>query len=352
MTVLLTIAAIVIVLFVIIFLHELGHFLAAKAARVTVEEFGIGFPPRLFGIRFRGTVYSLNLIPIGAFVKMAGEAEAKIPGSLYSKPAWVRFLVSAAGPVANILLALVLFTANFMFPTEVPVLDQGILVREVAPASPAEAAGIQAGDKIRSIAGQPIETLDDAVEAINAHKGQQIQMVLLREGQELSVSLIPRPEPPPGQGPTGATLSYPTVVQRFTFTQAVARSWGLFIHLPVILKDFFSTVVREPGKGLVGPVGAAQLTGEVIKYGLQPLVGLAGSLSLGLGIFNLFPIPPLDGGGMLIALGEGLRRRGRLSPRVRQIIYTFGTLLLLSIILAVTYNDILRLIRGESILPW
>ncbi|HEX78068.1 MAG TPA: site-2 protease family protein [Dehalococcoidia bacterium] len=352
MTVLLTIAAIVIVLFVIIFLHELGHFLAAKAARVSVEEFGIGFPPRLFGIRFRGTIYSLNLIPIGAFVKMAGEAEAKIPGSLYSKPAWVRFLVSGAGPATNITLALVLFTTSFMFPTVVPVLDQGILVREVAPASPAEKAGIQPGDRILSIAGQPVKTLDEAAQAIHGHKGQQIQMVLLRGDQRLSVSLIPRPKPPPGQGPTGATLSYPTTVQRFSLTQALARSGRLFIHLPVILKDFFTSVAREPGKSLVGPVGAAQLTGEVVKYGLQPMVGLAGSLSLGLGIFNLFPIPPLDGGGMLIALGEGLSRRGHLSPRLRQIIYAGGTLLLISIILVVTYNDIARLIQGESILPW
>ena len=352
MTILLTIVAIVIVLFVIIFLHELGHFLAAKAAGVVVEEFGIGIPPRLKGVRFRGTIYSLNLIPIGAFVRMSGEGDPSIPGSLESKPAWVRFMISAAGPLTNILLAFILFTASFMVATKVMALDQGVKIFEVATDSPAQEAGIQAGDRIQSIAGQPIKTLEDAGAVIGTHKGQQVQMVLLRDGEEFSVSPFARPDPPPDEGAIGIRLTYPTVVQDLSFTEAAARSGSLFLHLPSILRDFFASVVEDPGKGLVGPVGAAQLTGEVVKYGIQPMVGLAASLSLGIGIFNLFPIPPLDGGGMLIALGEGLSRRRRLSQRARQIIYSIGTALLIGAIVLITYNDILRLVRGEKILPW
>lgn len=354
MSILLTIVAIAIVLFVVVFLHELGHFTAAKAAGVVVEEFGIGIPPRLFGFRFRGTIYSLNLIPLGAFVKMAGEgdASATVPGSLESKPAWVRFMVSAAGPLTNMLLAFILFTASFMVSTQVLALDQGVIIYEVAADSPAQEVGIQSGDRIQSIAGQPIQTLEDAQKAIEARKGEQIQMILIRDSQEYSVSILARSDPPPGQGAIGVRLSYPIVTQKFSFTQAAARSGSLFVHLPSILKDFFISVVEQPGKSLVGPVGAAQLTGEVVKYGIQPMVGLAASLSMGIGIFNLFPVPPLDGGGMLIAAGEGLSRRGRLSQRARQIIYGIGTALLVTAIVLITYNDILRLIRGERILPW
>ncbi len=348
------ILAIFIVLFTVVFVHELGHFLAAKMFGVEVLEFGIGFPPRIFSFRFRGTDYSFNLIFFGAFVKLAGEKEESVQGGFYTKSPLVRFIVGAAGPIINVFLAFVLFTFGFMVPSSVVVGGEGIKVFQVANGSPAADSGMQTGDLILKIAGKEVKTPDDVHDVIGANKGTEIEFLLSREGKDVLVQLTPRVNPPRGEGSIGIRLGYAEVtreIRSLALGPALLESSKTMLQVPELLRQFFSQVFVSPGATLMGPIGAAQVTGEVAKFGMGPVIALAGSLSIGIAVFNFFPIPPLDGGGMIISIVEGFRRGKSISPRSRKYIYTIGTILLALLFVMITYNDILRLIRGNSILP-
>lgn len=348
------IIAIFVVLFTIVFFHELGHFLAAKIAGVTVLEFGIGFPPRLFAFRFKGTEYSLNWIFFGAFVKLAGEKDEAIEGGFATKSAPVRFLVSAAGPLSNFILAYFLFTIGYLVPTDVIAGGTGLKVLQVAPDSPAAINGIQTRDIILKIGGKEVTTFEELHAATQASLGRETDILLQREGKEILVRLTPRISPPRGEGAIGVRLGWDQVKterRRLGLGPSLIESGKNMQKLPELLGHFFSQVFSSPEGTLVGPLGAAQITGQVAKYGLGPLLALAASLSIGIAIFNLFPIPPLDGGGMLITVVEGFRRGRMLSSNTRKIIYIGGTTLLVMLFVMITYNDILRFIRGDSLLP-
>jgi len=355
MGILIAILAVIAVLFTVISFHELGHFFAARAAGVKVLEFGIGLPPRLFAIKRGDTEYSFNLIPLGAFVKPLGEQDPTIPGSLASKSPWTRMMVSAAGPLANGLLAFFLLAASLMIPTEVVVGGEGVKVMRVNEGSPAKEAGVQSGDVILSIDGKEINDFEDMRQAINdSPEGEEITLLLQRDGEEVATSLQPKFDPELDQKVIGVGIWWVTPYtepQRYPFLQALASSGQVLIDTPTMLKESIQAIRDNPGEALVGPVGAAQITGEMAKFGLSAVVALAGILSLGIGLFNLFPIPPLDGGGIMVAGLEGVRRGKRLSPRAMRLAYAVGTTLLLTIFIVVTYNDIFRLIRGESLIP-
>src|SRR4030042_1189156 len=195
MGVVITIIIVFAVLFPIIFFHELGHFIACRAARVKVLEFGIGLPPRLFAFKRGDTEYSLNLIPVGAFVKPVGEQDPAIAGSLASKRPWVRMAVGAAGPLTNILLAFILFSISLMIPIDVIVGD-GIMVNQVNMDSPAQEAGIQSGDIIMSVNGEEIHSSTDLGDAINSSdEGSQIEIILTRGENVITKYLIPEYDP-------------------------------------------------------------------------------------------------------------------------------------------------------------
>lgn len=348
------ILAVFVVLFTIVFFHELGHFIAAKFFRVEVLEFGIGFPPRIFAFRFRGTEYSLNIIFFGAFVKLAGEKEESVEGGFYTKSPLVRFMVGAAGPIVNLLLAFVLLTSSFMVPSNAVVGGQGIKVYQVAGNSPAEASGMKKGDLILKIAGKEVKTPDEVHDAIQSHLGQETEFLLLREDNEVVSRLIPRTNPPRGEGAIGIRLSWAEVKterRSLALGPALLESSKTMIKVPELLSQFFSQVFVSPEANLIGPIGAAQVTGQVARFGVGPLIALAASLSIGIAVFNFFPIPPLDGGGMVISIVEGFRRGRSISPGSRRVIYTIGTALLIMLFFLITYNDILRIIRGDNILP-
>ncbi len=342
------------VLFTIVFFHELGHFIVAKLSKVEVLEFGIGFPPRLFAFRFKGTEYSLNLIFFGAFVKLAGEKEESIEGGFYAKSPATRFIVGAAGPVINILLAFVLFTISFMVPSNVVVGGEGIKVFQVAEGSPAAESGMSTGDLILRIGDKDVKNLDEVHAATQENVGRETEFLLSREGQEVPVRLTPRTNPPRGQGAIGIRLGWAQVkTERKSLPMGLAllESGKTMVRVPELLGQFFSQVFSTPEATLMGPIGAAQITGEVSKFGIGPLIALAGSLSIGIAVFNFFPIPPLDGGGMVISVVEWFRRGRSISARSRKIVYYIGTILLLMLFVMITYNDILRVVRGDNILP-
>jgi regulator of sigma E protease len=196
------------VLFILILIHEIGHFIAARLMKVRVEEFGIGFPPRMLVLGERnGVKYTLNWIPIGGFVKLAGEEDPAVPGSLAGKKPWQRIVVLIAGALMNLLLAFFLFTGLAMYG-HTEVVSQQIGAYAVEPASPAERAGLQPGDIIVSVNGRSMKSYEDIQIETTLNRGVTVTMVLDRQGQTINTALTPRKEPPANQGPIGIRLAY------------------------------------------------------------------------------------------------------------------------------------------------
>ena len=354
MTIFITIIIGLAVLSVLVFAHELGHFITAKASRVRVEEFGLGFPPRLLSIKRGETRYSLNAIPFGGFTKMAGEEDPEVPGSLASKGVGTRLLVLSAGSLMNFLLALLLFSITFMVPHDV-VIGQ-VVVEEVAPDSPAAMAGIRTGDTILSVNEKPVNNNNDLARYIQLNLGKEITILVQHsDATTEEIQVIPRWQPPEGQGAIGVVIktSNPTIVsQYYPFWRAIPMGAATFIGYLVSYKDGLVGIFTGKAQAsFLGPVGIAQLTGEVAKAGIHPLLEFAALISLILGIVNLFPIPALDGGRIVFALLEWVRRGKRVPPKIEGMIHLIGFALLMSAILIITYQDIIRIVSGESLIP-
>jgi regulator of sigma E protease len=431
MSVVIIVVLFVVALFVAICLHELGHFIAAKRAGVKVEEFGIGIPPRLFGIQRGETIYSVNAIPVGAFVKSVGEDDPAVPRSLAGKGPWTRLGIYAAGPLVNILLAFVLLSAFLALPVSF-VTGNGLMVHSVAVNSSAEEAGIEPGDIILEVEGQPVHRWGDIQDIVNSvEEGTEMTLLLQRNGQEIQASVKPRFDPESqrriigvllcwnlisrvdegspayeagirvgdtvlsinGQGVyneesmsgvlhsigegekidvvllrggnvTEASLinvAYETLPgvqlrwvdgihieqERLPVWRAIYSGARYIIYMPVLIVQAIPQMIKAPDTALVGPIGAGQLTVEVVRSsGSSSLLFMASMISLGIGIFNLFPIPPLDGGGMLVAFIEGCRGGRRLSPRTVRLAHYAGTAFLVALIVAIFIVDIWRLPRG------
>jgi regulator of sigma E protease len=431
MSVAIIIILFLVALFVAIYLHELGHFIAAKRAGVKVEEFGIGLPPRLFGIKRGETIYSVNAIPLGAFVKAAGENDPTVPRSLAGKGPWTRLGIYAAGPLVNIFLAFVLLSAFLALPVST-VAGNGLMVHSVAVNSSAEEAGIEPGDIILKVEGQPVHSWEDMQDIVNSvEEGAEITLLLLRNGQEVQTTVKPKFDPKLQRRIIGVLLCWNIVSQveegspayeagiragdtivsingqavyneesmssalhsaredeeislvllrdgktisisltndgyetllgveirwvdgihteqeRLPVWRAAYSGARYIIYMPVLIIKAIPQIIKSPDTALVGPIGAGQLTVEMVRtYGFSNMLFMASIISLGLGIFNLFPIPPLDGGGMLVAFIEGCRRGKRLSPRTVRLAYTIGTTFLIALVILVTFIDIWRLPRG------
>ena len=351
---LITIGAFLGVLVVIILAHEIGHFVSAKASGVRVEEFGIGFPPRLVSVKRGETRYSLNAVPLGGFVKMAGEEDPKVLGSLASKKTGIRLLVLGAGSLMNFLLPLLLFSIAFMVPHNI-VYGQ-VMVEEVAVGSPAAAAGIEAGDMFLEINDKPINNIGDVHRNIQLNLGRQVS-ILVEHGDSTTeeVQVVPRWQPPQDEGATGVAvrLLSPTLVkQHYPFWQAIPMSVLECIETFVLFKNgIISMIIGTAPAVVTGPVGIAQITGEFARAGFSPLMEFAAFLSINLGIINILPLPALDGGHIAFVLLEWVRRGKRIPPRVEGWIHLAGFAMLIAFLMAITYQDILRIISGESLLP-
>jgi len=351
---LITIVAFLAVLAVLIIAHELGHFSTAKAFGVKVEEFGIGFPPRLLSFKKGETRYSLNAIPLGGFTKMVGEVDPSETRSLASKNVWIRILVLSAGSLMNFLLPLLLFSIAFMVPHNV--LIGQVTVEEVLPDSPAAIAGIQPEDTIISINGKQLSSTLDLSRAIQLNLGKEIDMVISHDSvTNEEVQLTPRWRPPEGEGATGIMVrtENPAIVsQREPFWKAIPLGVKKCIETFVlfkneILKLFIGAATFQVG----GPVAIAQMTGEVARAGISPLLEFAAFLSINLAIINIFPLPALDGGRIVFVLLEWTRRGKRISPKTEGLIHGIGFVLLIAAMLAVTYQDIVRIVTGGSFVP-
>ncbi len=354
MTILISIVSFLVVIAVLILAHELGHFITAKASGVKVDEFGLGFPPRLLSIRRGETRYSLNAIPLGGFVKMAGEEDPEVSRSLASKGIGTRLLVLSAGSLMNLLLPLLLFSIAFMIPHNL-VIGQ-VMIEEVDPDSPAARAGIEPGDTLLSVNEKPVNNLGDLYRYIQLNLGKEITILVKHSDSTTeNVQVIPRWKPPEGQGAIGivVTTANSTIVsQSEPFWKAIPLGVSACIETLVLFKNgIISMIIGATPVAIAGPVGIAQITGEVAKAGISPLLEFAAFLSLNLAIINLFPLPALDGGRIAFVLLEGVRRGRRISPKTEGLIHAIGFALLMAAFLAITYQDIIRIISGDSLIP-
>jgi len=351
---LLTIVVFLALLILLILTHEIGHFAAAKMSKVKVEEFGLGLPPKIWGFKYGETIYSINAIPFGGFTRLLGEEDPSTPGSLASKSIGARIFVLSAGSLLNILLPIILFTISFMIPHDVTM--ENVLIKEVAAGSPAQAAGIEAGDRIAEINGHTVKNRGDLSYQIQLNLGNDTTMVIVKpDAVQKVITVTPRWVPPQGQGATGVVLTSSgatTVVESMPFWQAlpssVVHSWEILV---LFKNEVTSWFVRSTGPQLAGPIAIAQLTGEVIKAGISPLLEFTALISINLGIFNLLPIPGLDGGRLVFVLLEWARRGKRISPQKEGLVHMIGFMAMILLILVISYFDVARIIRGESLLP-
>ena len=342
------------ILAVLIIVHELGHFITAKASRVKVEEFGLGFPPRLLSIKRGETRYSLNAIPLGGFIKMAGEEDPKVTGSLASKGIGTRLLILSAGSLMNALLPLLLLSIAFMVPHDM--LTGQVAVEEVAPSSPAASAGIESGDVILSINEKPVHNINDLQRNIYLNLGKEITLLIKHSDSTTEdIRVIPRWTPPGGEGAIGVAvrLLNPTVIsQHYPFWKAIPMGVGGCIEAFVIFKNgILSMIIGAAPVAVAGPVGIAHVTAEVAKAGISPLLEFAAFLSINLALINIFPLPALDGGRIVFVLLEWVRRGKRISPKTENLVHLIGFSMLMAAILIITYQDIIRIISGESLIP-
>ncbi|MGQ9628401.1 MAG: M50 family metallopeptidase [Anaerolineae bacterium] len=354
--------AVIPMLAVLIFVHELGHFLAAIRTGVKVEEFGFGYPPRLLTLFERkGVKYTINLIPLGGFVRMAGEeGNFDAEGSLYRAKSWKRFIIFTSGPVMNLILAVLLFSFA-LFAIGMPVATGKIEVTSVNPDSPAARAGFEEGDILLEIGGTRIKTLSDVTQATDAHLGREVEVVLKRGDETLSVKLVPRsPEDrPANQGPMGIAITNEVIYTRLNLFEALVQGARQAFEVIVMILVFLSQVLKNllfptqamPDVGLAGPIGIARLTGELVRRGWMPFLHLAAFLSLNFFLLNLLPLPALDGGRLVFVILEWLRRGKRISPEKEALVHLVGMALLISAMIVISYFDLIQWIRGETILP-
>ena len=351
-----TILSTVVVLGVLIFVHELGHFLAAKSLGVRVERFSLGFPPKMIGKKYGETEYMLSWIPLGGYVKMYGENTDEtddIPPeeqhrSFSHKPAWARFVIVFAGPAFNFLFALLVFWAMFAIDG-VPHLTPN--VGKVSPDMPAAAAGVLPGDKIVSINGSAVKYWDDVLVLVRDFQGRPVEVAVTRGGTVLTLSIMPKMVGSPNifgeeeQIPMiGIEASRETIVEKINPISAVyyggARTWEL-TRLTVLSVVKLIQGKLSP-KTLGGPIFIAQLAGEQARAGLANLIFLAALLSLNLGILNLLPVPVLDGGHLFFFSLEMIFRKP-VSLNVRERAQQVGILFLVLFMAFIFYNDLARI---------
>lgn len=355
-----TIVSFIIVLGVLIFVHELGHFLFAKLFGVRVLKFSLGFGPKLIGRVIGETEYVISAFPLGGYVKMFGEnpdeqqidiAEQKV--SFAHKTVAERFCIVLAGPVFNLLFALILFFALFV-SIGVPQSVDSTRIGKVNEGSPASAAKIMAGDEILQMNGKKVSHWEDVLEGVKNSAGKPIAMVIRRGQEEISLTVAPKRD-------TVKNVFGEEVEERFmigivkddavqysrvgllqAFLDACRQTW-MYISLTVL--GFVKIVQRiVPASELGGPILIAQIAGEQMKAGWIHLVYFMGLLSVNLGILNLLPIPVLDGGHLLFLTIEGIRKKP-VHERAQIIAQQVGIAILGALMIFVFYNDIVRILK-------
>ena len=344
------------VLSVLVLVHEIGHYGAARLLGVRVRELGVGFPPRVRAINRGGIDYSINALPFGGFVRLHGEEDTTQPDGFAGRSIKVRTAIIVSGAAMNLALAWVIFTviaAVVPVPTDV---IGDVVVRDVAAGSPAESAGILPDDLLDELNGVEVVSSNQLSLLIRETSGQQVTLRVLRGLVPIAIQLVPRVDPPSGEGAMGISIS----MENATLLTERNPLWRAPIVGVRTMIGFFGLVAQEVrGWGsrssqpdFAGPVGIAQIMGEAARSGFLDLIWLVGVLSLNLAVFNLLPVPALDGGRLPFLALEAIRGGRRLSARLEGTIHFVGFAVLIGLILLVTIAvDIPRVFSGDPILP-
>lgn len=381
---LLTIITFLIILSILILAHELGHFLVAKKTGIKVEEFGFGLPPRVVSLKFGETEYSLNLLPIGGFVKLAGEdveetekqRNRETEKQFWAKSKKVRTAVIISGVLMNFLLSVFAFSIIYT-KLGIPTKTDQVKIVGIAPGSPAEKQGLKENDVVLFAGGEKIKDTQSFVEVTKEYAGKKMTLEISREkdnpckegvlgaypgfeisckGENLVFSIIPREKPPEGEGPLGVAIS-----------QVEMKFYPLWLMIPRGIGEGFKEAFAWTGlvagalvsmlwklitsgtlpKDVAGPVGIFQITGAVAKTGILSVLQFLGILSVNLAVINILPLPALDGGRLLFIVIEAITGK-RSHVGFERWVHTIGMAILLFLILLITINDIVRILETSG----
>lgn len=347
----LTILIFVAILVILILIHEFGHFIAAKLNKVKVDEFAFGFPPRLFSKKYHGTRYSINLIPLGGYVSLLGEnEELKTPGSFYSKKIWQKIVIIVSGVFMNFVLAVIILTIGFSVGMTPLVSDPDtltgqkiseVMVVQVVPDSAAARIGLESGDILYGFS-----TPEELQKFTKENAGKKVNLSINKNGQKQNIEVtLSSGDAPLGVGAVTITKVKQPIYRAFwSAIVEVGRSIStIFVVLWQILKSLFTTgSTGQAGETIVGPVGIFNFTSTALQVGWIYVLQLMAILSINLGIINILPFPALDGGKVLFLALEGIFRKKVVRTEVENLIHTIGFILLIILMIAIVFRDILR----------
>jgi regulator of sigma E protease len=353
-----------IILSILVLIHELGHYAVARFIGVHVEEFGFGLPPRIWGKKIGRTIYSLNWLPIGGFVKLAGEDDtdkSHVKGNLkeyfFARSKKERAAILLAGVTMNFILAVgittYLLTQGIFEPTE------RVHIQQIVPGSPAAKADFKVGDVIAAVGWgegdaytQKItHSPEELIAVTKEHLGEELSLVMVdKDGVMWRASITPRKEYPVGEGPMGISISN-LEEKKYSWAQAPGKAVVMNLErardMLVGIGTMLGRVLRleSPGADVAGPIGIAQVTGQAVKFGMKAVLEFMSILSLNLAVLNILPIPALDGGRLLFVVLEKVLGK-KVKPAFEQSTHQIGMIILLILIALISVNDILRLARG------
>ncbi|MBI2594155.1 site-2 protease family protein [Candidatus Curtissbacteria bacterium] len=362
----------ILILSVLVLIHEFGHFLMAKRAGIGVEEFGFGLPPRAWGKKIGETIYSVNWLPFGGFVRLVGEdptdKRAGQKNSFYTKSLRERTAVVVAGVVANLILAVLIFYVVIFalkFKVSLPLLTEHrfkfvnetrqVLVVDVSVGSQAEIAGIGLGDSIIQVGDEKVSSIEHLQKIIRSSEGKNLTIILENpvNNQTRVVNATPVFSEQIKALALGVGLGELAVLNYQTPPQVIfagfIHSYNTLEYSLKVLGELAGFAIRQRdispvSEGVAGPVGIAALTSQAVSLGAVSTLQLVGLLSLNLAFINILPIPALDGGRFFFIVLEAVTRR-KVYPKVEKWAHTVGFVLLLALIILITYNDILKLVR-------
>jgi regulator of sigma E protease len=328
---------------ILVFIHELGHFIMAKKFGIRVELFAFGFGPELVGFTYGETRYSICAIPLGGMVKMPGESideSTGAPDEFLGQPWYRRLVIAFAGPFTNYVLAVFLFVIVIYFwglakPVEEPVIG------EVLAGYPAAEAGMRAGDRVLKIENTAVTSWIQMAELLHSYPDRKIVLTVQRGGQELALDVTARKDPASGQGLIG--IAPQIVVERVGLLSSVGLSVKVVVYQSVFtLKYLGEKLIRWEKPEVAGPIGVVQILAKAAKAGWDSLLHLLAVISVALGLFNLLPIPLVDGGHIFLSIVEGIIRRP-LNKKIIQASNFVGLFIIITIFVFATYSDLARM---------
>jgi len=360
---LLTIVVFIVILSILIFVHEFGHFIVAKKTGMKIEEFGFGYPPRIWGKKIGETIYSINALPIGGFVKILGEelgekvVKEDEKKTFYSKSKKARTAVLLAGVLMNFLLAVVAFSIIYT-KIGIPTKTEKVSIVGIAENSPAAEAGFKLGDVVISVDGEKIKSNESFIQATEEKAGQEMLIGIERGEESLTLLITPREDPPEGEGPLGVVISQ-MEMKFYPFWQMPIRGSiegfkEAFAWTRLVLGAFGGMIIRlftagEMPRDIAGPVGIFQITSSAVQSGYLAVLQFLGILSVNLAILNILPFPALDGG-RLVFIGYEVVTGRRPKPSLERWINTVGMVFLIFLLFLVTINDIARVIETTGLI--